>query len=413
MSTSVDCCVTPGDSLMEVGEAIDLLLSKAEHTKEIEEINITSAMNRVLAEPVTSNVDVPPMDNSAMDGYAINTKDLAANKKLKISQRIPAGIQSQPLESGTAARIFTGASVPEGADAVVMQEYCQERDGHVVVNTEVKHGDHIRPRADDVKQGQTVLEAGIRLHAQHLGMAASVGAESLKVYGRLRVAMFCTGDELVEPGKPLGPGQIYNSNRYTLAGLLQNLHVDIIDLGVVPDDLEKTRKILKKAASKADIIISAGGVSVGEEDYVKLALEELGELNLWRVKMKPGKPVAFGSLEGKPFIGLPGNPVAVFVTFCLFARPFLLRCQGVDNVLPKRFTAIADFDWPKAGKRREYVRAKSIRDGDLTKVALFPKQGSAIMTSTVWANGFVEIMENTTINRGEPVSFIPFSEFNQ
>ncbi|MFV2004500.1 MAG: gephyrin-like molybdotransferase Glp, partial [Gammaproteobacteria bacterium] len=326
----VDCCASP--SLLSVDQAIEKILSQVSAVEETEMVDILDALNRVLAEDLHSTINVPGYDNSAMDGYAVNSQDChTSGKELPVSQRIPAGQVGSKLEPGTAARIFTGAPIPAGADAVVMQEMCQQVDDTVIVNTVVKAGSNVRRAGEDIKSGSTVLSTGKRLRPQELGLLASVGLAEFKVKRKLKVATFFTGDEIVAPGQSLAPGQIYNSNRYTLRGLLQSTHCEIIDLGIVPDTLDATVDVLKRAAASADLVITSGGVSVGEEDYVRIALEQLGELSMWRIAMKPGKPVAFGKVDNAIFIGLPGNPVSVFVTFLIFARAAILKMQGIQD----------------------------------------------------------------------------------
>lgn len=402
------CCDTPKQKLINVDEAIEQLLSQAAALSETETVTLQNALGRVLAEPVRSDVNVPPHDNSAMDGYAVRATDvIAEGEKLPVTQRIAAGHTGTVLAPGTAARIFTGAPVPAGADTVIMQEFCEQQGDHVIINTVPKAGANVRSAGEDITQGATILEPGNRLRPQELGLAASVGVAELTVYRRLRVALFATGDELVDPGQPLKPGQIYNSNRYTLTGLLQAQGCEIIDLGRVADTLEDTRAALADGASKADLIISSGGVSVGEEDYVKLAVEQLGQLDMWRVALKPGKPVAYGKVGKTDFIGLPGNPVSVFVTFCLFAQPFIHKMQGLTKVLTQPVKLTAGFDWPKPGKRREFARAQLHTDNTLS---LYPHQGSGVLSSAAWADGLVELPENTTIKPGDTVNYYSFRE---
>jgi molybdopterin molybdotransferase len=334
--------------------------------------------------------------------------------RLKVAQRIPAGHVGSFLEPGTAARIFTGALIPDGADAVVMQEQC-ELDGDVVT---VRHapqpGEWIRRAGEDVRAGSVILLAGTRLRSQELGLAASVGLARLPVRRRVRVAVFFTGDELAMPGEPLAPGAIYNSNRFTLRGLLENFGCEFTDYGIVPDSLQATRDTLRAAAAQHDLIITSGGVSVGEEDHIKPAVEREGRLNMWQIAVKPGKPLAFGEVrrgegvEGSAFfMGLPGNPVSSFVTFLLFVRPFLLRLQGVSgDVSPRALPMRADFDWPKADRRNEFLRARINDQGGLE---LFPNQGSGVLTSTVWADGLIDNPPGQAIARGDTVRFIPLA----
>ncbi|WP_157606879.1 gephyrin-like molybdotransferase Glp [Sedimenticola selenatireducens] len=395
-------------------EALALLLAHAQAVSEHELVPLAEANGRVLAEPVVSKINMPPWDNSAMDGYAVNRADLkSAPSTLAISQRIPAGAAPQPLAAGTAARIFTGAPVPPDADAVVIQEVCVQEGEQVTINELPEPGANIRYAGEDTRIGQEVLQAGTRLGAQHLGLAASVGAGELVVYRRLKVALFSSGDELINPGKPLGPGQIYNSNEYTLQALLQSLGCEIVSLGIVEDTFEATCDALSAAAAQADLVMTSGGVSVGEEDHLKPAVEALGSLDLWKIAIRPGKPLAFGHIEGTPFIGTPGNPVSLFVTFCLFARPFILKRQGVRDaeLTPTPILARADFDWPKAEKRREFARAQLNLDAQgQAQVSLYSSRSSGVLNSLTWANGLAILPEQQTLARGEMVKFLPFSE---
>ncbi len=402
----VDCCTSPG--LISVEQAIEKILSQAVPVEETETVDILDALNRVLAEDLKSAIDVPGYDNSAMDGYAVRSEDCQSDaNELPVSQRIPAGQVGLPLEPGTAARIFTGAPVPEGADAVVMQEMCQQEGDTVIVNTVVKAGSNVRRAGEDIKNGSVVLTAGKRLRAQELGLLASVGLADFRVKRRLKVATFFTGDEIVAPGQALAPGQIYNSNRYTLRGLLQAMDCEVIDLGIVPDTLAATTDVLKQAAENADLVITSGGVSVGEEDYVRIALQQLGELSMWRIAMKPGKPVAFGKVDNALFIGLPGNPVSVFVTYLLFARALILKLQGAENYLVKRVSVIADFDWPKI-KRQEYLRVRLEQKDHQVVAQLYPHQGSGVLSSASWADGLVEVHIGKEIKNGDAVNYLSF-----
>lgn len=400
-------------AMLTMEAALDKLLAAARPMAETENVDTIQAIGRVLAAPVVSSIDVPPLDNSAMDGYAVSCADFSNGVplRLSVSQRIPAGKVGEPLISGTAARIFTGAPVPPGADAVVMQEDCSIEGDAITVNRLPKLGDHIRRAGDDIRTGMEILAAGTRLGPAEMGLAASVGVASLSVFRRLRVAAFYTGDEIVMPGEVLKPGQIYNSNRFTLTGLLEGLGCEVRDFGIVPDNFDATVRVLEQAALEADLIITSGGVSVGEEDHVKAAVEKVGRIGMWRIAIKPGKPLAYGMVGETPFIGLPGNPVSSFVTFCLFVRPFIRRSQGVAQVLPKSFNVRAEFDWAKPGKRREFPRARLdvAPDGAPTAV-LFPNQSSGVLTSMAWADGLVDIPVDTTIARSQVVRFIPFSE---
>jgi len=396
-------------------EALGILLSHARAVVETEEIPTLSCLGRVLAEPVVSRRPVPPWDNSAMDGYAVRVADLVVHEgRLRIGQRIPAGKGGDPLEPGAAARIFTGAPIPPGADAVVMQEHCTLDGECVRVPLGVTPGTNVRYAGEDVARGAEVIAAGTRLRPQHLGLAASIGADLLIVHRRLRVAIFSSGDELIMPGQPLGPGQIYNSNRFTLWGLLQTLGCEITDLGIVPDTPNATEAALSRGAEQADILIASGGVSVGAEDHVKSAVERIGSLALWSVAIRPGKPLAFGHVGPRrtPFIGSPGNPVSLFATFCLFARPFILRMQGVTGPLgPQAITARAAFDWPCPANRREFLRArlKVGADGE-TLVQVYPSRSSGVLSSVTWAHGLAVIPEGQTLQRGDKLQFIPLSE---
>ena len=404
-----NCCDQPG--LLPVERAIAALLDVAEPITDIEQVSVEQALGRVLAKDQVSTVNVPPADNSAMDGYALSAADCVQGSKttLPVSQRIPAGVAPEPLQPGTTARIFTGAEVPAGADTVVMQENTQTDGGKVVFPAGITSGDNIRRKGQDIESGAVVLSAGHRLQPQDMGLLASVGIAQVPVYRRLKVAVFSTGDELIEPGNELAPGQIYNSNRYTLAGQIAALGFERIDLGIVPDTSQATEQTLRKAAEVADCIITSGGVSVGEEDHVKACVEKLGSIHLWKLAIKPGKPFAFGNVLGKPFIGLPGNPAAVFVTFAIVARPFLLASQGASNVNPTPIQVIAGFDRPKPAKRQEYLRAKLvIGDDGVTRAELAGNQSSGVLSTVSAADGFVIHKLGETIMAGEPVPFLVF-----
>jgi len=344
--------------VLTVSQLLEELLKRARGLTQTETVPAELALGRVLAQPQVATISVPPLDNSAMDGYAVRAAECAPSALLVVSQRIAAGQVGGALVVGSAARIFTGAPVPPGADAVVMQEHCTLDGDKVQINHQPKPGENIRRAGEDIRPGNTILAAGTRLGATAMGLAASVGLAALPVYRRLKVASFSTGDELVQPGTALGAGQIYNSNRYTLAGLVQGLGCEWLDLGSVPDTLAATLVALQRAAALADVVITSGGVSVGEEDHVKTAVEQLGKIDLWKVAMKPGKPLVYGRVGEADFIGLPGNPVSTFVTFVLFARPFLLRRMGMVDVLPKTYWVKAAFDWTKPGQRREFLRAR-------------------------------------------------------
>ncbi|MGH8688839.1 MAG: molybdopterin molybdotransferase MoeA [Burkholderiales bacterium] len=394
--------------LLSVDEALEVLLAGARPVAEVEEAPTLEATGRVLARAQASTMDVPPMDNSAMDGYAVRTADVKVpDTKLKVEQRIMAGSVGAALAPGTAARIFTGAPIPAGADAIVMQEFCAA-DGDAVVVKKVPAKDAwVRRRASDIAKGAQVLAAGIRLRPQDTGLAASVGIARLPVFRRVRMGLLFTGDELVMPGDPLPPGRIYNSSRFTLNGLAAAFGCEVRDYGIVPDSLETTRAVLRKAAGECDVIVTSGGVSVGDADFVKPAVEAEGSLLMWKIAMKPGRPLAFGKVGQAAFIGLPGNPVSSFVTFLIFVRPFLLKTQGIAAVEPRAIAARADFDWPEPDARREFLRVKWNSSGGLD---LYPTQDSAVMTSTAWADGLVDNPPNHAILKGDAVRFLPYAE---
>jgi len=401
--------------LLSLDDALARLLAAVQPlpADQAETLSTFDALGRVLAADVHSRLDVPPLDNTAMDGYALRIADVpTAGTLLPVSQRIPAGSVPHELQPGTAARIFTGAPIPPGADAVVMQEQCEALDGQVRINEVPRAGQWVRRRGEDVQEGSTVLTHGQRLTPQALGMAASVGAATLSVMRRPRVALFSTGDELVMPGEPLRPGAIYNSNRYTLRALIQALGGEVTDLGIVPDRLDATRDALMRAAQAHDLIVTSGGVSVGEEDHLRPAVQAEGRLDLWQIALKPGKPLAFGSVRRGDFteawfMGLPGNPVSSFITFLLAVRPVLLRLQGAAAGLPDGLPMRADFAWPKPDKRREFLRVRRNADGGL---GLFPNQGSGVLSSAVWGDGLVDNPPGHAIALGDTVRYIPFSE---
>ncbi|MFZ5486772.1 MAG: gephyrin-like molybdotransferase Glp [Pseudomonadota bacterium] len=428
-------------------EALAELLARATPLPGRDSVATWDADGRVLAADAVSPLHVPPQDNSAMDGYALRCADVpAAGTVLRVAQRIAAGSSGQPLQPGTAARIFTGAPVPPGADAVVMQEDCEALPesgdgapasaqvptlGRVRIHTVPEPGQAIRRAGEDIARGAVVLHAGTRLTPAALGLAASIGMDKLQVVQRPRVALFSTGDELVMPGElppeRMPPGAIYNSNRFFLRALLQRLGCHVTDLGIVPDEREATVAALRTASTQHDVILTSGGVSVGEEDHVKPAVQALGRLDLWQIAIKPGKPFAYGQIDAAApggaaggaadggsgqrgpthFIGLPGNPVSSLVTFLLLVRPFLLRLQGVADVLPRFIGATAHFDWRKADKRREFVRVRRNEQGGLD---LFAHQGAGVLTSTVWGDGVVDVLPGQTVAHGDTVRYLPFAE---
>jgi len=394
-------------SLMPVEVALARLLEMAEAAPivEFEHLPLAAAEGRVLAEDLLSSLDLPPWPNSAMDGYAVRVADWTG-EPLLVSQKIFAGMAPEPLAPGTCARIFTGAPVPAGADCVEMQENTEVLADQRVRFSEPLHvGQNIRPQGQETTVGERVLNAGTRLGPIELGLAASLGNAELRVVRKVRVAVLSTGDELVEPGQALGPGQIYNSNRVLLCSWLQRLGCEVLDAGILPDNLQATRERLAQLGS-VDLILSTGGVSVGEADFLGIALREAGELTLWKLAIKPGKPLTFGHFQGVPVIGLPGNPASTLVTFALLARPYLLRRQGVTEVTPLQFQVPAGFVWPKAGNRREYLRGR-LEQG---RAVVYRNQSSGVLRSAAWAEGLVEVLEERTLVEGDWVNFIPLSE---
>ena len=395
-------------SMITVAEAHERLRSNNRVRVGDESTDLKDCLGRVLAADIVSSIDVPPADNSAMDGYALRREDWPGpDQAMEISQRITAGIPPASLKPGTAARIFTGAETPVGADVVVMQEKCRADGDRVFIDIVGDTGANIRPRGQDIRQGGTVLQKGQRLRAQDLGLIASLGIARVDVRQRLKVAIISTGEELVEPGKPLEPGQIYNSNRYMLQALLQGWGFEVVDFGITADDPQIISGILSQASREADAIITTGGVSVGEEDHVKAVVESLGHIDLWRVAIKPGKPFAFGDVLGTPFLGLPGNPVSAFVTALIIARPYLFDCQGVSQseIVALRETALFD---KKGSFRQEYLRVRSTANG----VEMFEKQSSGVLYSTSWGDGFVVQKPDEHIRKGDRVDVIPYVLFN-
>ena len=407
-------------ALLSLDDALPQLLAQAHVLPHVAVVSTFEADGRVLAQHVTAELQVPPQDNSAMDGYAVRAADCAQpGNVLRVTQRIPAGAHGVQLNPGEAARIFTGAPIPPGADAVVMQEDCEAlNDEQVQVNKAVPAGQWVRRSGEDVTRGATVLTQGTRLTPAELGLAASIGLAQLQVSARPRVALFSTGDELVMPGdvapEAMPAGAIYNSNRFFLRAMLQRLGCEVTDLGIVPDQRDATIAALRDAAQHHDLILTSGGVSVGEEDHIKPAVESLGELNLWQLAIKPGKPFAYGKVhrqasgEACHFMGLPGNPVSSFVTFLLLVRPFVLAMQGATKIDIARTDMTAHFDWPRADKRREFLRVKRNAQGGLD---LFPNQSSGVLTSAVWGDGVVDNPAGQTISKGDTVRFISFSEW--
>ena len=395
-------------------EALEHLLSQAKPMAEVEVVSTQDALGRILATDILSQVDVPPMNNTQMDGYAVRVADVqSAGQSFIVSQRIPAGHVGTELESGTIARIFTGATIPPGADAVVMQEDCVVNGDQVTIQEVPKQGQWIRLQGEDLKAGGVALSKGTYLRAQELGVAASAGYHQLPVTKKIKVAAFFTGDELTLPGQPLKPGAIYNSNRDTLLACIRSLGCEATDLGIVPDTLEATRDALRRASKDHDLIITSGGVSVGEEDHIKPAVTAEGRLDMWQIAIKPGKPLAFGAVKKQGadhletwFMGLPGNPVSSFVTFLLFVRPFIAKLQGRSHANAPVIMMRADFDWPKADRRNEFLRVRINAQGGLD---LFPNQSSGVLTSASWADGLVDNPPLQAIKPGDMVKYIPFS----
>jgi len=418
----MSCCDQSG--LMPYDQAIDELLAAAQPISDTEMVPVAKALGRALAEDIISTIDVPPADNSAMDGYALRFADIAkaglttgGRAVLPVSQRIPAGATPEILKPGTAARIFTGSEIPAGADTVIMQEQCQalfgnESEQAVEFGVTPHKGDHIRKKGLDITAGSLILKRGHKLLPQDLGLLASIGMAEVKVYRRLKLAILSTGDEIVEPGEACPTGHIYNSNRYTLAGLIDAMGMECVDMGIIPDDPQATESALRCAAELADCVITTGGVSVGEEDHVKACVEKLGDLQLWRLAIKPGKPLAFGNVLGKPFFGLPGNPAAVFVTFAMVARPYLLRYQGCeDGLLPMALTVQANFNRNFPVKRQEYLRARlDISEQGVMSASLHDNQCSGALSAASWSNGFAVQGVDQLIANGDKVKFIPYSE---
>ena len=413
-------CDSPvfNQSLMSVDEALEFLLDASVTTEKKESVSLDNSLSRILAFDIHSTINVPGFDNSAMDGYAIALSDnqlLQNNLSFDIVDRIPAGSTGNELNKGCAARIFTGAPIPKGANTVIMQEECEvSEDGvQITIARAIKLNENIRPTGNDIVEDDVILSSGKQIQPQDISLASSVGVGELIVYKKIKVGVFFTGDELVEPGTPLSSGKIYNSNRYALVALLRQVGCEVINLGNIKDKFSATCEALETLESQCDLIMTTGGVSVGEEDHVKPAVESLGEINLWKIRMKPGKPLAYGKVKQTPFIGLPGNPVSSFVTFCIFSLPFIKKMQGNNNYQSKIIKVKANFECKRAKPRREYARAR-IDYSESTPVAtLYPKQGSDVMSSIVWADGLVEIPENRTFEAGELLNYYPLSELTR
>lgn len=415
MAQLSDDCFAFGDSLTPLNDALAMLDQRLDSVTGEETVTLQVALGRVLARPVTSPISVPPHDNSAVDGYAVRFADLDddAETALPVIGRIAAGdtpVVDDHADAG-AIRIFTGAAMPAGYDTVMMQEDCREEDGVVHIMPGIKEGANRRFAGEDIAVGDIVLPAGRRLQPQDLGIAASIGLTGLPVRNRLRVALFSTGNELREPGVDTEPGAVYDANRFALAGLLEKLGCAVSDLGILPDDRTAITDALRTAGADHDLVLTSGGVSVGDEDHVRAAVEALGQIHFWRLAIKPGRPVALGQIGRTPFVGLPGNPVAVMVTFLRFARPMIDRLAGAAIHIPKTFPVRAAFDHRKKPNRREWVRATLAAEDDGWVAKKFPRQGAGILSSITGANGLVELPEDVTdIRAGTTVDFLPFSE---
>ena len=406
------------DSLMSADDALSFLLNSASVTNKTETVSLDNSLGRILASDIYSTINVPGFDNSAMDGYTIALDDSQVsqtNLSFDIVDRIIAGSTGNDLKMGCAARIFTGAPIPKGANTVVMQEECElSKDGsQISVARAINLNENIRPTGNDILEADVILSSGKQIQPQDISLAASVGVGELVVFKKIKVGVFFTGDELVEPGNPLSPGKIYNSNRYALVALLNQVGCDVINLGNIEDKFDATCDALEALESQCDLIMTTGGVSVGEEDHVKPAVEKLGELNLWKIRMKPGKPLAYGKVRQTPFIGLPGNPVSSFVTFCIFSLPFIKKMQGNTNYDSKILKVKANFDSKRAKPRREYARVRIDYSSETPLANLYPKQGSDVMSSVVWADGLIEIPENTAFEAGTILNYYPLSELTR
>jgi len=398
-------------TLISVEEAQSRLMSLVpEPPVAVERVPLSQGLNKVLAEPMLAKHFVPPADNSAMDGFAVRSREVIPGKPLLISQTIAAGSVAAPLEISTAARIFTGGQLPKGADAVLIQEDAEWRDHQLYPKVGIAEGSNIRLKGQDIQAGARIADSGQRLKPADLSLLASVGIADVPVFKPLTVAIFSTGDELVEPPNVLRPGQIYNSNRFALQGLLTQMGISVIDLGIVPDDLAETTDRLASAAQSADAIMSSGGVSVGDRDFVKTAVEQLGALDVWKLAIKPGKPMAFGHVRETPFFGLPGNPVSTFVTFLVLAKPFLEQLQGQKVATDETWPGISTFAF-KAGGRQEYLRVRASRDDQGIALERYEAQGSGVTSSLAWANALAIVSPLQDINPGDTVPFMFLDRF--
>jgi molybdopterin molybdotransferase len=412
MAQLSDDCFAFGGKLLDVDRAAALIVERVPPLDSIEPVGLRAARGRVLAQGLRAPLALPPFFNSAVDGYAFRHADLAeeGETRLVASGQVRAGATGGAVAPGTAIRIFTGAPMPEGADTVMMQEDTREQDGGVILPHGLARGANCRPAGEDVAEGALALPAGRRLTPADLGLAAALGVTALPVRRKVRVGVFSTGDELAEPGVPLGPAQTYDSNRFTLLALLAALPVEAADLGILPDDAGATAQALAEAAAGHDLLLTSGGVSTGEADHVRTAIEAGGRLVFWRLAIKPGRPAAMGVVSGTPVVGLPGNPVAAVVTFLHLARPLVLRLAGASPEALPRFTATADFAHRKKPGRREYLRV-ALRFGTRLPVARkYPREGAGLLTSLTESDAFAELPEAmTAVEPGDPVQVVPFS----
>ncbi|MFV8571964.1 gephyrin-like molybdotransferase Glp [Marinobacter sp. SBS5] len=396
--------------LTPIEEALAHLLGKAPVITATERLPLTESFGRILAQDYQAPADVPPADNSSVDGYALRAEDYVPGQALLVSDRIPAGSAPSPLKPGTAARIFTGSEIPAGADTVIMQERVEVTDSGILINAEVKADQNIRRRGQDLAKGSLALGKGTKIRAQEMGLLASIGLAEVTLVKKLRVAILSTGDELVDPGTPLGPGQIYNTNRFTLLALLAEAGCEVVLCETLKDTRTATRETLERAATQADLIITSGGVSVGEEDHVRAVLEEFGELSLWRLAIKPGKPLAFGSIKGTPVFGLPGNPASVLVTFLMVAMPYIRTGQGRLRIHPVGLQLPAAFNTTSTSVRREFIRARIESVNAEARVSAYPNQSSGVLSSACWADGLAVVPEHSTVAEGSLLTYYPFTE---
>lgn len=396
--------------LISVDDAINHLIARARTVADSQTVALADSLDRVLAIDYSVPADVPPADNSAVDGYAVRAGDLSEATVLPVSGRVAAGETPGSHQPGTAVRIFTGSEIPSGADSVVMQERVTVTDDGITINVPVSEGQNIRRQGQDLARGELALAKGTKIRPQEMGLLGSIGVADVTVYAKLKVAILTTGDELVDPGQTLGPGQIYNSNRYTLLGLLAKAGCEVVLCETLRDSREATRSTLERAAAEADLIITSGGVSVGEEDHVRVVLEESGGLSLWRMAMKPGKPLAFGSIGGTPVLGLPGNPASVLVTFLVAGMPLIRACQGRTATSSHGELMPAGFSVETPSVRREFVRARKGTGDNGPVVHASPNQSSGVLSAACWAEGLAVVPENNTLGIGDTITYYSFAE---